>query len=151
MLRIAASLDQASKHVVAETIVGEAHEKKLTLAIPSEIKETPGEGVVGQVEGRHVIVGGSRFVAGKLGGAELPSRRGPAGALVVAVAIDNKFAGFLFLADELRPGSENLLNDLRSVGIQRIVLATGDRTDVTRFVTRGLPLDLSFRSGRTDS
>ncbi|MGA8561243.1 MAG: heavy metal translocating P-type ATPase [Pseudolabrys sp.] len=142
ILRIAASLDQACKHVVAETIVGEAHKKKLALAIPSEINETPGEGVVGQVEGRHVIVGGSRFVATKLGGGGLPSRRGPAGALVVAVAIDGKFAGFFFLADELRPGTENLLNDLRSVGIQRIVLATGDRTDVTRFVTRGLSLDL---------
>ena len=68
ILRIAASLDQACKHVVAETIVGEAHKKKLALAIPSEINETPGEGVVGQVEGRHVIVGGSRFVATKLGG-----------------------------------------------------------------------------------
>ena len=142
ILRIAASLDQACKHVVAETIVGEAHKKKLALAIPSEINETPGEGVVGQVEGRHVIVGGSRFVATKLGGGGLPSRRGPAGALVVAVAIDGKFAGFFFLADDLRPGTENLLNDLRSVGIQRIVLATGDRTDVTRFVTRGLSLDL---------
>ena len=142
VLRIAASLDQASKHVVAETIVGEAHEKKLTLAIPSEVNETPGEGIVGRVEGRPVTVGGSRFVAGRLGGAQLPSRRGPAGALVVAVAIDGKFAGFLFLADKLRAGTENLLNDLRSIGIQRIVLATGDRDDVTRFITSGLSLDL---------
>lgn len=142
VLRIAASLDQASKNVVAEKIVGDAHEKSLMLAIPSDVIETPGEGIIGKVEGRSVIVGGLRFVSDKLGAARLPSRRSPAGALVVAVAIDGKFAGFLFLADKLRPGTENLLNGLRSLGIQRIVLATGDRDDVTRFITSGLSLDL---------
>ena len=142
VLRIAASLDQASKNVVAEKIVGDAREKKLMLTIPSEVNETPGEGIIGKVEGHSVIVGASRFVAEKLGDARLPSRRGPASALVVAVAIDGRFAGFLFLADELRAGTENLLNSLRSLGVHRIVLATGDRDDVTRFITSGLSLDL---------
>lgn len=142
VLRMAASLDQASKNVVAEKIVSDAHEKSLMLAIPSEVNETPGEGIIGKVEGRSVIVGGLRFVSDKLCGARLPSHRSSAGALVVAVAIDGKFAGFLFLADKLRPGTENLLNGLRSLGIQRIVLATGDRDDVTRFITSGLSLDL---------
>jgi len=144
ILRMAASLDQASKHIVAETIVAEARQKRLMLAIPSEVTETPGEGIVGHVEGRHVIVGGPRFVASKLSGVDstlFPSER-RAGALVVAVALDGKFAGLLFLADELRMGTETLLNDLRSMGIRRIVLATGDRDDVTRFITDGLTLDL---------
>jgi len=142
VLRIAASLDQASKHVVAETIVSNAREKKLMLAVPTEVNETPGEGVVGKVEGHSVIVGGLRFVSDKLGGARLPSYRSFAGALVVAVAIEGRFAGFIFLADELRAGTESLLNSLRGLGIRRIVLATGDRDDVTRFITRGLSLDL---------
>ncbi|MGB9294563.1 MAG: HAD-IC family P-type ATPase, partial [Pseudolabrys sp.] len=67
LLRLAASLDQASKHVIAQTIVAEARSKGLPLAVPSDVREVPGEGIVGHVEGRRVVVGGPRFVAGKIG------------------------------------------------------------------------------------
>ena len=49
LLRIAASLDQASKHVIAQTIVAEARRKDLILAVPSDVTETPGEGVTGRL------------------------------------------------------------------------------------------------------
>ncbi len=65
LLRIAASLDQASKHIIAQTIVAEARAKGLALTIPTEVVETPGEGIVGRIDGRQVVVGGPRFVAGK--------------------------------------------------------------------------------------
>jgi heavy metal translocating P-type ATPase len=144
LLRIAASLDQASKHVIAQTIVAEARSKGLMLAIPSDVVETPGEGVTGAVEGHKVVVGGLRFVAAKISDANLsllPHDR-PPGALAVAVAIDGRLAGVLVLADELRAGTEALLRELRGLGIERIVLATGDRHDVARFIAAGLSLDL---------
>ena len=68
LLRLAASLDQASKHVIAETIVEEAHTRNLDLAVPSDVVETPGEGIEGRVDGRAVIVGGLRFVSRKIAG-----------------------------------------------------------------------------------
>ncbi len=144
LLRVAASLDQASKHVIAQTIVAAAHSKGLSLAVPSDVIETPGEGVVGRVEGRRVVVGGLRFVAGKAvdAGPSLLPRDRPPGALAVAVAVDGKLAGVLILADELRTGSEALLRELRSMGIERIVLATGDRHDVARFIAARLSFDL---------
>ena len=144
LLRVAASLDQASKHVIAQTIVAAAHSKGLSLAVPSDVIETPGEGVVGRVEGRRVVVGGLKFVAGKAvdAGPSLLPRDRPPGALAVAVAVDGKLAGVLILADELRTGSEALLRELRSMGIERIVLATGDRHDVARFIAARLSFDL---------
>jgi heavy metal translocating P-type ATPase len=144
LLRIAASLDQASKHVIAQTIVAEARSKGLTLAVPSDVRETPGEGVTGTVEGHAVVVGGLNFVAGKIsdGGLSLWTHDRPPGALAVAVAIDGKLAGVLVLADELRAGTEALLHELRGLGIERIVLATGDRHEVARFIASGLSLDL---------
>jgi len=66
VLRLAASLDQASKHIIAQTIVAEAQSRQLKLTIPSSVVETPGEGVQGVVEGRSVTVGGVRFVVSKL-------------------------------------------------------------------------------------
>ena len=59
----------------------------------------------------------------------------------MAVAIDGKLAGVLILADELRAGTEALLRDLKVVGIDRIVLATGDRSDVAQMVAAGLSID----------
>jgi heavy metal translocating P-type ATPase len=143
LLRLAPSLDQASKHVIAQTLVAEAHAKGLKLAVPSEVVETPGEGVTGQVEDHEIVVGGLRFVlarAAEAAAAMLPRDR-PPGALAVAVAIDGKLAGILILADELRAGTEKLLTDLRALGIERIVLATGDRAEVASFIAAGLSLD----------
>jgi heavy metal translocating P-type ATPase len=145
VLRLAASLEQASKHIVAQTVVEEAKSKEgLLLAVPSEVAETPGEGIVGTVEGHRVVVGGINFVAGKIGNARmsLPQHDAFPGALTMAVAVDNTFAGFLVFADELRTGTKTLLTQLRGIGIQRIVLATGDREEVARRIADGLSLDL---------
>ena len=143
LLRLSASLDQASKHVIGQTIVAEARRRGLALAVPTEVVETPGEGVTGRVDGRDVIVGGLHYVAARTAdaGASLLPRDRPPGALAVAVAVDGKLVGVLTLADELRAGTEQLLRNLRAVGIERIVLATGDRHEVARFISAGLSLD----------
>ena len=143
LLRIAASLDQASKHVIAQTIVSEARAKKLQLAVPTELVESPGEGIAGLVEGRQVIVGGIHFIESKIShpdAAELGQYK-LAGAAVVAIAVNGRVAGALVLADELRPGTVTLLGRLRHLGIKRIVLATGDRREVAEAIATGLPID----------
>ncbi len=144
LLRLAASLDQASKHVVAQTIVAEARGRGLTLAIPTEATETPGEGIAGKVDGRSVMVGSARFIAARIGrsGLSTLAEDRPAGAVAVAIAIDGEPAGVLILNDELRAGTARLLADLRALGIERIVLATGDRAEVARFIAFDLPIDL---------
>ena len=143
LLRLAASLDQASKHIVAQTIVDAARDKGLELAIPYDIIETPGEGVKGVVDGHHVIVGGLRFAVGKLAETSLSQLRArrPPGSVAVAVGVDERLVGLLLLADRLRAGTEALLRDLKSLGVARIVLATGDRRDVAETVAKGLPID----------
>lgn len=153
LLRLAASLDQASKHPVAQAIVAAAREQGLALAVPLAVSETAGEGVSGEVEGRAVVVGGHGFVTGfvaRLVGEKTP---GPlpeiaAGAVVVAVAVDGRLAGHLVMSDPLREGVGAMLAGLRRGGIERILLATGDRADVAERVTEGLGLD-GLRAGLT--
>ncbi len=141
ILRLAASLDQASKHIMAQTIVDDARSRGLELAIPSNVVETPGEGIEGCVDGHHVIVGGLRFVSGKIGATSLSRLQRPPGSVAVAVGMDARVVGVLVLVDRLRAGTEALLRDLKSLGVARIVLATGDRRDVAEMVARGLPVD----------
>jgi heavy metal translocating P-type ATPase len=143
ILRVAASLDQASKHTIAHTIVAEAHRRDLALSVPSRITEAAGEGIEGDIDGRHVVLGGRRFVAQRLGLAEDSLRFTPVapGSVTVAVAVDGQYAGELVFADELRAGTEALLSGLREFGVERIVLATGDRRDVAESVTANLSFD----------
>jgi heavy metal translocating P-type ATPase len=150
VLRVAASLDQASKHIIGQTLVAAARARGLKLVVPSEVVETPGEGLIGCVAGQAVVVGGFHFVGGKVGAAGLRqlSRDRQPGSIGVAVAIDGEAAGVIVLSDALRAGTEQLLHALRELGIERIVLATGDRRDVARFVSMGLSID-SVRSELT--
>ena len=143
VLRIAASLDQASKHIIAQTLVTEAHNRKLQLAIPANVLETAGEGIEGVVEGRHVVVGGIDFVKSRLdaGAKDSIQKSKIAGAVIVAVSMGGEMIGEIVLADELRAGTKVLLQDLRKLGIQRIVLATGDRRQVAEAVAAGLGID----------
>jgi heavy metal translocating P-type ATPase len=144
VLRLAASLDQASKHIIAQTIVSAARDKGLVLAVPSDVVETPGEGVAGLVDGRAVAVGGLQYIATRTGDAAnaLLDRKRPPGALASAVAADGRPIGVLILSDELRAGTAQLLRALRSEGVERIVLATGDRHEVAVSVAEGLGLDM---------
>ncbi len=141
ILRLAAALDQASKHPVAQAIVAAAKARGLVLPVPSEVAELPGEGVIGNVEGRKVIVGGDGFVARQ---ASRTSGDHPAlavGSLLVAVAVDGDMVGRLVMSDPLREGAGAMLDGLRREGIERILLATGDRAEVAERVTEGLRLD----------
>jgi heavy metal translocating P-type ATPase len=143
ILRLAASLDQASRHVIAQTIVSEARARGLALSLPGKTIEAPGEGIEGEVEGRNVIVGGVKFVAAKTGVPHRSLRENmlAPGSVAVAVAIDGAAAGVLILADQLRAGTEQLLRDIRSLGVEHISLATGDRREVAMDISAGLSLD----------
>lgn len=141
ILRLAASLDQASGHAIAEALVAEAQARGLRLSTPTEVTETPGEGLEGLVDGRRVILGGRAFVRSKLASAAAPEDGLTAGWIAVAVAVDGTLAGELILADALRDGTAALMLGLRRAGIERIVLATGDRHDVAEVVAGDLGLD----------
>lgn len=141
ILRLAASLDQASKHPVAQALVAAAKARDLLLALPEEVTERPGEGVTGQIDGRRIAVGGGRFVTDQAQDPRDSAMGRAEGALSVAVAVEGHLAGQLVMSDPLRAGAAAMLQALRRQGIARILLATGDRADVARRVTAGLGLD----------
>lgn len=148
ILRFAAALDQASRHPVAQALVAAAKARGFTLPVPTEVVEIPGEGVMGYIEGRRVIVGGDGFVATTVGWRPGDYPRTAAGSVLVAVAVDGRMAGHLVMSDALREGTGAMLDGLRRQGVGRILLATGDRAEVAERVTDGLGLD-GLRAGLT--
>ena len=141
LLRFAAALDQASKHPVAQAIVAAATARGLILPVPVDVVELPGEGVIGLVDARQVMVGGDGFVAQRTAKPRGDHPDLAAGSLMVAVAVDGHLAGHLVMLDPLRAGAADMLARLRAQGIDRILLATGDRAEVARRVTEGLGFD----------
>ena len=145
ILCFAAALDQASKHPIAQAVVAAAHGRGMRLPVPENIVEAPGEGVSGTINGRQVVVGGTGFVTAQTGASRPDTVIGKLeqdpGAVVVALAVDGQLAGQLVMADALRSGTAKLLAELRAEGVDRILLATGDRRVVADAVTEGLGLD----------
>ena len=141
VLYYAATLDQASKHPIAQAIVAAAQKRGVALPVPESVVETPGEGVAGIIDGRKVVVGGAEFVSSQVGVAGVDTSVSGAGSVIVSLGVDGKLMGHLVMADALRSGTAELLAGLRRLGIGRILLATGDRRAVAEAVTKGLGLD----------
>ncbi|MDP1701883.1 MAG: heavy metal translocating P-type ATPase [Aestuariivirga sp.] len=141
ILRLAASLDQASQHVIAASVVEAAIGRGLALSIPVHAKETGGLGVEGHVNGKRVIVGGSDFVRKKLKLRAMQKPAAPPGSVIVAVAVDGHLAGYLILADALRYDAAHALAQLRKAGFKRIVLASGDQRAVVDAIAAQLDVD----------
>jgi heavy metal translocating P-type ATPase len=145
VLRFAGSLEQASHHIVAAAIVEAARAKGLKLSIPSHVRESMGSGLEGIIDGRSIKVGSHQMVYG----AHRPEpwavralrRAAWRSALSIFVAVEGRTVGAVLLADELRRETPRAVQALRSAGISRIVMVTGDRADAAETIGAALDLD----------
>ncbi len=137
IVHAAASLDQVSGHVLAAAIIRAAAERGCALDRPEDVTEQAGQGIAGTVAGHHVAVGRADWagVTGTPPWVRTVRRRARLdGVLTVFVAIDHRPAGALLLADRIRPDARATIRALRRGGIDRIILATGDRAEVAEAV-----------------
>jgi heavy metal translocating P-type ATPase len=145
VLRLAASLEQASHHVVATAIVSAAVTKGLTLAPPAQVRESMGAGLEGLIAGQLVKAGSQSFVCGaghlEAWAVRALRRASWRSALCVFVSIDNRVIGALLLADELRRETPRAVQSLRVAGVRRIVMVTGDRAEAAETIGAALGLD----------
>jgi heavy metal translocating P-type ATPase len=145
VLELAATLEQASHHVLAEAVVAAVHERRIALRIPSDIAETLGLGVSGAIDGRRVVAGSRELV---FAGMPVPDwatraarRAAWRSALAIFVSADGQPIGGLTLADELRAEAPRAIRLLRRAGVARVVMLTGDRLPAAEAVGAGLDLD----------
>ena len=145
VLRWAASLEQASHHVVAAAIVKSAIERGLRLESPRDVREDPGAGLEGRIGDRLVRIGSYAYVHGHGKPADwalrVLRRASWRSALSVFVAVDGRAIGALLLGDELRRETPRAIEGLRAAGVSRIVMVTGDRADAAETVAAALDLD----------
>ena len=139
LLRLAASLDQVSPHVLASSIVSAAARRGLTLEMPHAVIEEHGYGLRGRVGSHEVRLGKASWIVPGLVPPwvrQLRRRASLDGSLTVFVAIDGEPAGAFLFEDLIRPDAPRMVRGLRDAGIQRVVLVTGDRADIAETVGR---------------
>ncbi|MCH3997832.1 MAG: cadmium-translocating P-type ATPase [Lactobacillus amylovorus] len=122
---LAASVEQQSSHVIASSLV-KATSKDLIKPV-TDLKETTAQGVEGNVDGKHVKVGKLKFVAPDHEKIDVNST-------AVFVSIDNQFAGYITLMDEMRPETPDTIAKLKRQGAQDIMMLTGDHKAVAEKV-----------------
>jgi P-type E1-E2 ATPase len=124
ILRLAASAEQHSTHILANSLVNESKRRELKLDTPEDVSEVTGQGMTATVGTMRVMVGKPDFL--KQAGVEIAAHDIKAGETVVYVAVDNKFAGEILFRDEVRPESKKVMSSLRKLGISHTLMLTGD-------------------------
>jgi P-type Cu+ transporter len=144
VLRIAASLDQASEHPLALAIVAEARRRGLALEKPSGFDSSSGIGARGTVGGRQVLLGNTALMQQEQIDVAPLSQTAETlrneGASVMHLAVSGRLAGLLAVSDPIKAGTPEAVRGLRAAGL-RLVMATGDGWTTARSIGRRLGID----------
>ena len=129
VLALAASLEQNSTHIVAESIVGAALGKKLKLAKVKNVEEIPGMGLKGSF-GKYRLVVGRRELVEQEGMSIPKTLAAPIGKTSVYIAVEQAVAGVISFDDRVREKSKSTLESLRQMGVKNFLMVTGDNQKV---------------------
>jgi Cu+-exporting ATPase len=144
LLRLAASLERASEHPLAEAIVNGAEERGLKLAPVVDFASHTGKGVTGLVEGRQGAIGNlALFASLGIDPGDLAARADrlrQEGQTVMLAAVDGAAAGLIAVADPIKDSAAGALAALRAEGL-RVVMLTGDSQRTAQAVARKLGID----------
>ena len=141
ILRLAASVEQASEHPLADAIVRAAKERALALSKVEDFDSPTGKGAIGKVEGKTIALGNAKYLA-SVGvdaaalDAESERLRGD-GATVITMAVDGKLAGLFAIADPVKASTPDALKALAAEGI-KVIMLTGDNRTTALAVARKL-------------
>ncbi len=138
VLRLAASLEQSSNHVLALAIVKTAQSKKLKLVKAKHIQEIAGRGLRAHIKGQEVLIG--RFSLLEEYDVQLPKGFSPGKIrqTAVYVALDGALAGIITLKDQPRPESKATLERIQGLGLKDMIMVTGDNQAAAQAIAHQL-------------
>jgi Cu+-exporting ATPase len=147
LLRLAASVERGSEHPLGEAIVREATNRSIDLIDPTDFEAIAGEGVMGKVDGRVVILGNRRLAAER--GADVSKITAvmtgleEEGKTAIILMADGIVEAVLAVADTLKPSAKPVVETLKRMGIQ-VVMLTGDNERTAAAIARSTGIERYF-------
>ena len=141
VLRLAASVERASEHPLADAIVNAARERDIPTTDVQDFDSPVGKGALGTVEGKKVLLGNATFLSSE--GVDTSSLESEAerqrgeGATVINMAVDGTLVGILAIADPVKQSTPEALRELAAEGV-RVIMLTGDNRTTAWAVARRL-------------
>jgi len=136
LLQIAAKAESRSNHPIAQSIL-KAYGKKISLSSVKDYKEIPGYGVKAKLEDQEVLVGNDRLLHKENIQHDTCNIEGT----VVHIAVNNLYAGYLIIGDEIKEDAQKIVESLKKLGVKKVVMLTGDDEKVAAAIVRRIGLD----------
>ena len=136
LLRITAHAESYSNHPISLS-VKKAYGKELDSSIITETQELSGLGIATKVEGKSILVGNDKLMKEK----NIQYTKCNDIGTVLYVAIENKFSGYILIADQIKNDSEKAIKELKKNNIKKTIMLTGDRKEVGEDIAKKLGLD----------
>lgn len=152
---VLARLEEQSEHPVARAIVDAARAERVTAGAATasarveDFTAIPGGGLEARIDGREVIAGRPDLLRERGITVDVAPDAAPAGATIVALAVDGDFRGLTFVADEVRDGAASAISELHRLGL-RTVLLTGDNASAAEAVAGKLGITEVFADVRPE-
>jgi len=143
LLRLSASAEKGSEHPLGEAIVNEAKEKDLVLTGVDSFEAIPGHGIEAIIEGKRIVLGNKKLMDDRKIEISLQkesNRLAEEGKTPMYVAVDNKLAGIIAVADVMKPGSKRAIEELHNMGIE-VAMITGDNKRTAEAIARQAGID----------
>jgi Cu+-exporting ATPase len=141
ILRLAATVERASEHPLADAIVRSAKERNLDLGKVEEFDSPTGKGATGKVDGKTIVLGNATFLQSLGIDAQSLNDQGERlrgdGATVINMAVDGKLAGLFAIADPVKASTPDALKALAAEGI-KVIMLTGDNRTTANAVAKSL-------------
>ena len=129
VLRFAALAEYSSNHPIAKSIL-DAYGMTPSAKIVQSYREIPGRGVKALIDGKEIIAGNDELMHME----NIPHDSCDLKRTVVYVAVDRVFAGYIIVSDEIKPDAREAMNELKTLGVESIVMLTGDNLQIANDV-----------------
>jgi len=119
---MAAHAEVYSTHPIAVSILKE-YGNDVDDSVVKDVKNVPGQGIIASVSGKEIRIGNSKLVPQGIGSKEMNDT-------IVHVSVDGTYSGYITIADVIKEDSWNVVSDLNTIGVDRVVMLTGDNKEV---------------------
>lgn len=136
LIKYAAYVESYSNHPISVSIK-KAYGEEIDTNLISKTEELSGRGVVAKIEDKEVLAGNEKLMQEK----NIEYTKCNEVGTIVYIAINNEFAGYIVISDEIKEDSKKAIDDLKKNNIKQTVMLTGDRKDVGESVAKELGID----------